>query len=262
MRGRSLSQVCKAVLTPPLPVSTKDYAFESLVAVLNKRLSEQGQPKLKVILKPKDFNGAEALGFATTQECAVDEDNIKLHVFKDAATYQRPLHVIPVTKGGLKAHIIAGHAPAPNHWTVGKAKALNQKVVSWFEEANRIGEVLGKGGEPVLFAGDLNITGKNAKGLGLLDAAWLPNSGEHGNIKTSYVRTKKKGGGASKWSEAYDKVLLLGASTQAASYSLTWMRDTRWDSFSDARKYSDHSFIVANLEKVAGKGKFQFIEPT
>lgn len=261
MRGRSFSQSCKIVLAPPLPPSKNKKVFVSLVAVLNKRLAEQGQPPLRVILKPESFNGAEALGFATQAGCDVDVDNIKQHFFKDASTYQRPLHVIPVAKGSLRAHIIAGHAPAPNHWAVGKSKATNQKVVSWFEEANRIAGVLGAGGHPVLFAGDLNISEKNAIGHQLLDACWLPKSGAHATLKTSYARTKKKKGAKTKWSEAYDKVLLLEASTTTSKYALSWLRDERWATFADARKYSDHSFVVADLEKCAGASGFAFSLP-
>ncbi len=217
-------------------------AFQSILAMLNARLEFNGHAQFKALKKPASLKSAETVAIATRLDGTFTISETQIWRRDGGMTFERPVHVFKINAtqpDGLPCTLLAGHAPSPVHW-----EKHNTETKKWFSDMNDIATALqGEDTDvPVVLAGDFNISGDNDAGPACY-ANWTPAWDWHKDIQTSY---KLRGGEDDpKWSEAFDKILIHKDTTQVVNYYA--YRDARWDGASKARKYSDHSFVVADL---------------
>ena len=138
--------------------------------------------------------------------------------------------------------ILAVHAPSPAHQPESK---------KWYTELNSIAAECYKRDKdtPLFLIGDLNIA---EKGHPKWDwkkffDKWKPTVEIHSKTKT----TVRKSG--LKWSESYDKILqwkeqVDPTNGKISKYADRYKVDNRWEECEEVRKYSDHTFLLWDIE--------------
>ncbi len=222
------------------PDEDEEPAFKPVLDMLNARLKVLDHSQFVALKKPPTLKSAETIAIATRETGEFEITEGQQWFREGGKTFERPVYVINVeakNRSGLSCTLLAGHAPSPVHWE--KHTSITKK---WFSDLNELADNLQKDSEiPVVMAGDFNVKGDNLNGLSCFEK-WRPPWGEHKDFKTSYAL--RGDNPETRWSESYDKILVH---EDAGQVGRVLYRDGRWAGASPARKYSDHSFIVADL---------------